>query len=322
MLFKSFAPFVALLSAVSAAPLQLTCQVAGDSDDTPVGAANNTEYSVVDCSTFLTGAFDTFSCHNTTAIPETDSCCFENWGVLMQTQFWDYNSSYLSIVTSADNDTLHQLEAEIQANVANNPTGQVFTIHGLWNDLCDGSYNQYCNPSLEINDDKDNITHVIVDVFGETELFNKMAKYWLNNEKSNVNNAGSIDLWEHEYNKHGTCMNTLLPKCFTGKYTKFENTVSFYKKVVELWENYSTYQFLQQFGITPTLLKQYKLSDVQTALAQANNGKQVYVGCLKGAIDEIWYYNNLKGNVLTGEYQAIDSLTPSTCGEYVWYLPK
>lgn len=321
MLFKTLAPFIAILGAAQAAPtpLLLSCSIGSES---LVAATSSSEYSVVDCSTFLQGQFDVFSCHNTTEIPAGESCCFENWGVLMQTQFWDYNATYLDLLNSTSPEDLATLEQQVLSSYGDDDAKSTFTIHGLWNDLCDGSFNQYCNPSLEISQAKDNITHVMVDVFGEADLYKKMSTYWLNNVKSNVENAGNIDLWEHEYNKHGTCMNTLLPKCFTGAYTRFENTISFYKKTVELWSNLPTYQFLQQFGITPSLTKQYKLADVQAALAQAHDGKEVYIGCLKGAIDEIWYYHNLKGNVLTGEYQPIDSLTPSTCGDYVYYLPK
>ncbi|KAK6463092.1 ribonuclease T2 precursor [Scheffersomyces coipomensis] len=281
------------------------------------------EYSVISCDNYLYGPNAAWSCHNNTVIPEYDSCCFENWGVLMSTQFWDFNQTLLDVVNSNDSALIKQVDEYYQSTkYAIGDPRQTFTIHGLWNDLCDGSYNQYCNSSLEISDATDNITHVIVDTFNEPELFDTMIKYWVNNVISNVPNGGSISLWEHEYNKHGTCMNTLLPECFSGDYTQFENTIQFYKKVVEIWKTYPTYQFLLSEGIIPTVSEQYALSDVQKVLADNNDGRQVYVGCINGTIDEIWYYNNLKGNVLTGEYRPIDTLTNSTCPDKVWYLPQ
>lgn len=272
---------------------------------------------VVSCKNY----FDTineFSCLNTTIIPESELCCFETRGILMLTQFWDYNPDYLSI---AVNGTKGQRESiETNSSIINNGDA-AFTIHGLWNDLCNGSYESYCNPSLQISDSKDNITHVLVDLYQEIELYNYMTKHWINNEKSNVQDQNSVILWEHEYNKHGTCMNTLLPQCFVN-YTKFENVVQFYKKVVELHQNLPTEKFLSDAGIVPSVVKKYKLTDVEAALSKVHGGKKVYIGCLQGAIDEIWYYHNLKGNVITGDYKPTDMLGKQGCPDTVWYIPK
>ena len=282
---------------------------------------NNSTYPIFSCENY----FDTineFSCHNTSAVPACESCCFEDYGILLQAQSWDYNPDYLSIAVNGTQQDKDAIEGNSTIMNPSDPAQRAFTIHGLWNDLCDGSYNQYCNPSLEISDAKDNITRVLVDEFGQKDLYDYMIKFWVNNVKSNVPNGGSISLWEHEYNKHGTCMNTLLPSCFTGEYTRFENTVYFYKKVVELYQNVQTQTFLAESGIVPTVTKQYRLSDVIDAIAKNNAGKQVYVGCLNGAIDEIWYYYNLKGNVLTGDYKPIELTTKQGCPQNVWYIPK
>lgn len=313
-MFKSVAVLLSTLAVTQAYPALNKLN-----DTTPYGPSD--EFGVVCCDLFFRSEFDSFSCHNTTAIPEQDSCCFENYGIIMQTQFWDYNEKYLEVAVNGTASDVKSLKKQIAKQ---NTTEQdvTFTIHGLWNDLCDGSYKQFCNPSLEISDKKDNITHVIVDEFNEPKLYQKMIKYWVNNVKSNVADESSISLWEHEYNKHGTCMNTLDPKCFTDNYKKFENVVSFYKRVVSIWETLKTYAFLKKAGIVPSLTEQYKLADVEAALAVNHDGSKVYVGCKNGAIDEIWYYHNLRGNVLTGTLKASDSLTNSTCPSWVWYIPK
>ncbi|KAG9119706.1 ribonuclease T2-like, partial [Ceratobasidium sp. 392] len=60
------------------------------------------------------------SCQNTTA--QSNLCCFEApGGQLLQTQFWDFNPS------TGPSDS--------------------WTIHGLWPDHCDGTYDSNCDSS-------------------------------------------------------------------------------------------------------------------------------------------------------------------------------
>lgn len=244
------------------------------------------DYPVQSCSNAPEGNY--FSC---TAPGEVslDSCCYENYGVIMQTQFWDSDGTSL--------------------------TNDVFTIHGLWDDTCDGSYHQYCDKSLEFSN-SDDLENIIVDQFGRLDLYDAMSKYWLNSDGS------SESLWVHEYNKHGTCFNTLRPACFTGSYKKHENAIAFFQKVVEVWQQLPTYKFLEKAGITPSSDSQYSLLDIQAALKQGHSGSEVYVGCENGKLSQIYYYYHVKGNVLNGEYEPIDTLTESLCPDQVWYLPK
>lgn len=279
------------------------------------------KYPVKDCSSFIENTPNSWSCHNTSVISADDQCCFEDYGILLQTQFWDFNTTLLGLAVNGS--TQEVLEAEVRSKIEafDDDIKSTFTIHGLWNDLCNGSYNQYCQPDWEVSNTKDNLTYLIGDKFDKPELLKIMKKYWINTLKSNVEDQASVALWEHEYNKHGTCMNTLLPSCFVGDYQEFENAIDFYQKTVEIWSQLDTFQFLSTAGIIPTVTRQYKLSDVEAALQEAH-GASVYVGCLNNSISEIWYYHNLQGSVLTGTYKPIDSLTNSTCEEDIWYLPK
>lgn len=118
------------------------------------------------------------SCHNTTTAPDT--CCFNSpGGYLLQTQFWDYDPS---------------------SGPANS-----WTVHGLWPDNCDGTYDQYCDESRQYK----NITQIL-ESYGETSLLSYMKTYWTDYH------GAEESFWEHEWGKHGTCMSTLDTRCYSN----------------------------------------------------------------------------------------------------------
>jgi ribonuclease T2 len=116
---------------------------------------------------------------------------------------------------------------------------------GLWPDRCDGTYDANCAPERELY----NITAVL-EQSGEQKLLkfmNKVSKpdlpnppsgsnqvfvqYWLNNNGTNE------QFWEHEYNKHGTCISTLEPQCFKkSKGNPFPELVTYVSKTIELFQ--------------------------------------------------------------------------------------
>ncbi|KAI9875205.1 MAG: ribonuclease T2-like [Pleopsidium flavum] len=224
------------------------------------------------------------SCHNTTAVQDT--CCFNApGGQLLQTQFWDTNPT----------------------------TGPVdhWTVHGLWPDHCDGTYDANCDPARQYT----NISAIIAS-YGKTDLLDYMNTYW----KDYAGNDESF--WEHEWGKHGTCISTLDPNCYTG-YTEQEEVVDFFQKTVDLFKGLDSYQFLAVAGIYPSTDKTYTSDEIQAALS-APRGHQVTIGCRNGALDEIWYHFDVSGSVQTGEFVPTDpDGTKSTCpATGVKYLPK
>ncbi|KAJ8702195.1 hypothetical protein PTI98_000934 [Pleurotus ostreatus] len=115
------------------------------------------------------------SCHNSTA--ERNLCCFEApGGLLLQTQFWDTAP----------------------------PTGPTdsWTIHGLWPDNCDTSFEQNCDPSRAYT----NIPSLLIKNEA-ADVLEFIRQYWVDINGQNER------FWEHEWSKHGTCMSTLEPKC-------------------------------------------------------------------------------------------------------------
>lgn len=226
-----------------------------------------------------------FSCTNKTIVE--DSCCFEHpGGVLLQTQFWDYYP----------------------------PIGpdDMFTLHGLWPDKCDGQYDQFCDSSMEISNVKS-----ILESFGETELLEKMSKFWKNF------NGNDESLWIHEFNKHGTCLSTIKESCYTGDYKPKQNVVDFFKKSVELFEELPTYQWLADNGIVPSNEQTYTKKQIEDTLT-ARFGQPVFIKCNRyQAIQEVWYFHHLRGSIIGGDYQPIPALLESQCPEEgIKFIPK
>jgi ribonuclease T2 len=142
------------------------------------------------------------SCRNTTAV--TDLCCFNApGGQLLQTQFWDTSPS-----TGPSNS---------------------WTIHGLWPDHCDGTFDSNCDASRAYT----GIT-AILQSFGKTALLADMNTYWVDI------NGDNESFWEHEWAKHGTCISTLKPSCYTS-YTAKQEVPDFFQKTVDLFKTLDSY---------------------------------------------------------------------------------
>lgn len=226
------------------------------------------------------------SCSNKTEV--TNSCCFEYpGGILLQTQFWDY---YPPIGPS-----------------------DMFTLHGLWPDKCDGSYEQFCDDSRNIDS-----AEAVLSKFGKTKLIEKMKSFWKNF------NGNDEQLWVHEFNKHATCMSTLEDGCYEGLGTKpQQNVVDFYEKTVEIFETLPTYKWLVAAGIEPSTDKTYSRDAIEKALAD-QFGHPVYISCNRyNALQEVWYFHHLRGSVVTGEFVPIPSMLNSRCpADGIKWIPK
>ncbi|KAG9231310.1 ribonuclease Trv [Amylocarpus encephaloides] len=225
------------------------------------------------------------SCHNTTAV--ADLCCFNApGGQLLQTQFWDTSPS-----TGPNNS---------------------WTIHGLWPDHCDGTYDANCDPSREFT----NIT-AILEYYNKTDLLTYMNTYW----KDYQGNDESF--WEHEWGKHGTCISTLEPSCYGGGYKGQEEVVEYFEQTVGLFGGLDSYSILANAGILPSRSQTYTLLEIQSALTTFHS-QPVTLGCSSGALDEIWYHFNVLGSVQTGSFiPAPPDGSKSDCpATGIKYLPK
>jgi ribonuclease T2 len=224
------------------------------------------------------------SCHNTTAQPNL--CCFNSpGGSLLQTQFWDTSP----------------------------PTGpsDSWTLHGLWPDNCDGTYEANCDPRRAYS----NITSILR-AAGADDTLSLMQTYWKDYQ------GDDESFWEHEWSKHGTCISTLEPSCYNN-YQPTQEVPAFFNRTVSLFQSLPSYTFLSDAGIVPSTSKTYTSAEIQSALSKNHDGMEVYLGCSSGALNEIWYFFNVRGSVQTGDFEPAASLTKSKCpATGVKYLPK
>ncbi|TKA80219.1 hypothetical protein B0A55_04162 [Friedmanniomyces simplex] len=207
-------------------------------------------------------------------------------GELLQTQFWDTSP----VTGPADS----------------------WTIHGLWPDNCDGTYDSNCDDTRAYT----NITQIL-QAAGANNLLSYMQTYW-------VSDSGSAEsFWEHEWAKHGTCISTLDPDCYTD-YQPTEEVPDFFNRTVNLFKTLPSYEWLSEAGIVPSTSATYTTAQIQAALSKNRGGHQVYLGCQSGALNEIWYFFNVQGSLQTGTFEASDLVgSKSTCPSTgIKYLPK
>lgn len=145
-----------------------------------------------------------------------------------------------------------------------------------------------------------------------------MNTYW-------VSDSGTAEsFWEHEWGKHGTCISTLEPSCYTN-YQPTEEVPDFFNRTVNLFKSLPTYDWLSDAGIVPSTSATYTSAQIQSALSKNRGGHQVYLGCTGGStLDEVWYFFNVEGSVQTGTFEASDLVgSSSTCPSTgIKYPPK
>ncbi|DAA74875.1 TPA_exp: putative Ribonuclease T2 family [Trichophyton benhamiae CBS 112371] len=186
-----------------------------------------------------------------------------------------------------------------------------WTIHGLWPDNCDGTYEQFCDMSREYS----NITQIL-QAQGKHDTLEYMMKYFKDYK------GDDESFWEHEWNKHGTCMSTFETKCYMD-YMPQQEVGDYFTKLVELFKGLNTYKTLADAGITPSNDKTYALRDLQAAV-KSSFGMEITFNCKNGALNEAWYFYNVRGSAQTGEYiPTLPGGSPSTCPDTgIRYLPK
>ncbi|KAF5352766.1 hypothetical protein D9756_005891 [Leucocoprinus leucothites] len=223
------------------------------------------------------------SCHTSGSV---DTCCTESpGGLLLQTQFWDTNPS-----TGPSNS---------------------WTIHGLWPDNCDGTFEENCDTSRAYT----NIASLL-SAQGASSTLSYMQTHWVDI------NGQNEQFWEHEWSTHGTCMSTLEPSCLPGSSPKGAEAVAFFQTVVKLFQTLPTYDWLANAGIVPSTSKTFTLSTLTSALKSAS-GVTPALNCNGSTLNSISWYFNLKGSIVDGVFVPINTPQSGSCpSSGIKYPPK
>ena len=156
-------------------------------------------------------------------------------------------------------------------------------------DNCDGTYEANCDASRAYT----NIS-AIISSYGDSSLLDFMNTYWKDM------NGDDESFWEHEWGKHGTCISTFEPDCYTG-YTAQEEVVDFFNATVTLFQTLDTYSILGAANIVPSSSQTYTLDEIQQAISAAT-GFDATIGCENGRLNQVWYHFNVRGSVQTGTF--------------------
>ncbi|EJD37105.1 ribonuclease T2 [Auricularia subglabra TFB-10046 SS5] len=225
------------------------------------------------------------SCSNSSA---AGTCCLEApGGLLLQTQFWD-------------------------ANPSTGPTDS-WTVHGLWPDNCDGTFESNCDSSRAYT----NLASLL-SAQGASSTVSFMQTFWKDI------NGDDESFWEHEWSKHGTCLSTLKTSCLPSGSPRGAEAVAYFQTVVKLFQTVPTYDFLSSQGITPSSSKTFTLSQITSALKSAS-GFTPTVNCDGPNLNEVWWYFHVKGSVIDGSFVPINapSFASNDCpSSGIKYLPK
>eukprot|EP00026_Physarum_polycephalum_P015208 Phypoly_transcript_15839.p1 GENE.Phypoly_transcript_15839~~Phypoly_transcript_15839.p1 ORF type:complete len:206 (+),score=19.88 Phypoly_transcript_15839:234-851(+) len=133
------------------------------------------------------------------------------------------------------------------------PESSAFTIHGLWPESKDGSYPQYCSSKEFSTSEISDLTHTLNDV-------------WLS---ADGDNSG---LWEHEWDKHGTCSNLEIQ--------------TYFSRSIDLQAHYNIRAALQNSGIAPGYSSRYTKSTITRAI-KSTLGKTPALRCVNSALSEM-----------------------------------
>ncbi|GAB2297187.1 hypothetical protein Dimus_031300 [Dionaea muscipula] len=126
-----------------------------------------------------------------------------------------------------------------------------FGIHGLWPNYNSGSYPSNCDSSNPFDPSQ------------IQDLLSQMQTEW---PSLSCPSSDGTSFWTHEWNKHGTCSESVL------------NEHAYFQAALSLKNSSNLLETLANAGITPNG-NSYNLSDVLAAMKQATGGYDAYIQC-------------------------------------------
>ncbi|CAO3588331.1 unnamed protein product [Absidia cylindrospora] len=91
-------------------------------------------------------------------------------------------------------------------------------------------------------------------------LYNDMKTYW----PSIRGPLEGIKFWTHVWNKQGTCVSTLDPKCFSN-FKDYQDVYGYFGTALQLFHEYDLYAMLNTSSITPGAT--YRVDQLESAIA-------------------------------------------------------
>jgi ribonuclease T2 len=189
--------------------------------------------------------------------------------------------------------------------IQNSGPSDEWTLHGLWPNNCDGSY----GPSSGCDNSR-NYPNMGEIVGQDKALESEMNEYWSSYKGDNP------AFWTHEWNKHGTCLSTIDPKCYTN-YESAMEVRDYFKQALALRKQFNLYKILEDNGVKPgrTYSREQIIQAVQTGL-----GKKVTLVCKGKALQEVRIEFEVQGK---NDYKPIDVKNIGTCPKQgIKYIPK
>ncbi|KAI9308900.1 ribonuclease T2-like protein [Cunninghamella echinulata] len=182
-----------------------------------------------------------------------------------------------------------------------------FTIHGLWPDTCNGGRapRRGCDRTRISN----NIGNIIKSK--NSTLYQQMQTFWPSYKGDNN------WFWSHEWNVHGTCVSTLLPRCYGEKYTKYDDVIEYFQQTLDLQYDYDLYGVLNLAGVSPG--RTYRVETMLEAIEKAF-GARAKIDCDRsGNLSEIGLFFYVEGRK---NYKITNAFHKGSCQSYVNYPKK
>ncbi|ORZ13739.1 RNase Sy [Absidia repens] len=172
-----------------------------------------------------------------------------------------------------------------------------FTMHDLWPESCGAG--QVPESGCDNSRQYPNVEYILQ---RNQTLFNDMVMYW----PSFRGPINYNEFWSHVWNKHGNCITTLNPKCFSNP-KEYQDVYEFFATALQLHQIYDLYTILSNAGIVPG--DSYSLDQFESAI-QSATGFMPKVTCKGSTLNEIWLYFNVRNG---NEYLPTDRTGNSTC---------
>ncbi|KAK0056920.1 ribonuclease Oy [Biomphalaria pfeifferi] len=175
----------------------------------------------------------------------------EDWEFLLLAQFWPTTSCYY----------FRQSGCSVPEKVNN------WTIHGLWPSNANEPQPENCNSSMPFD-----YTQI-------ESLRDRLDLEWPYYNKSGARTF----LWEHEWNKHGTCAYNL---------PTLQGEMNYFTSAMNLYQTINLFGVLKAHGIEPSEEKKFQVQDIFDILNEYFQAKPNII-CLHNSEENVYYIEEI-----------------------------